>query len=70
MRMVNCSILDYGTIWMKLIFSLQLSSRTQFAKIGNKKLSPKINVKNIKTSFYFVFFSKVSDQTARMRRLI
>ena len=30
-------------------FSLQLSSRTQFAKIDNKKLSLKINVKNIKT---------------------
>ena len=30
------------------IFSLQLSSRTQFAKIINKKLSPKTNVKNIK----------------------
>ena len=29
-------------------FSLQLSLRTQFAKINNKKLSPKINVKNIK----------------------
>ena len=29
-------------------FSLQLSSRTEFAKIQNKKLSPKINVKNIK----------------------
>ena len=29
-------------------FSLQLSSRKQFAKISNKKLSPKINVKNIK----------------------
>ena len=26
-------------------FSLQLSSRTQFAKIKTKKLSPKINVK-------------------------
>ena len=30
------------------LFLLQLSSRTQFAKISNKKLSPKINVKNIK----------------------
>ena len=30
-------------------FSLQLSLQTQFAKIKNKKkLSPKINVKNIK----------------------
>ena len=29
-------------------FSLQLPSRTQFAKISKKKLSPKINVKNIK----------------------
>ena len=31
-------------------FSLQLSSRTQFAKIKIKKLSSKINVKNIKKS--------------------
>ena len=29
-------------------FSLQLSSRTQFAKLTIKKLSPKINVKYIK----------------------
>ena len=29
-------------------FSIQLSSRTQFTKIHNKKLSTKINVKNIK----------------------
>ena len=29
-------------------FSLQLSSQTQFTKINNKKISPKINVKNIK----------------------
>ena len=29
-------------------FSLQLSSRTQFTEINNKKVSPKINVKNIK----------------------
>ena len=33
-------------------FSLQLSLRTQFAKISNKKLSPKINVKNMKTGVY------------------
>ena len=30
------------------IFSVQLSSRTQFAQIKIKKLSPKINVKYIK----------------------
>ena len=30
-------------------YSLQLSSGKQFAKISNKKLLPKINVKNIKT---------------------
>ena len=29
-------------------FYLQLSSQTQFTEISNKKLSPKINVKNIK----------------------
>ena len=35
-------------------FSLQLSSRIQFTKINNKKkLSPKINVKNIKNRFFF-----------------
>ena len=33
-------------------FSLQLSSQTQFAKLVIKKLSPKINVKNIKTRVY------------------
>ena len=33
---VNCSILDYGTIWRN--FSLQLSLPTQFAKISNKKV--------------------------------
>ena len=50
MRRVNCSILvmePFGEIGAN--FSLQLSSRTQFAKISNKKLSQKINVKNIKT---------------------
>ena len=41
MRRVNCSILDYGTIWkIGAIFSPQLSSRTQFAKISNKKVIP------------------------------
>ena len=38
-------------------FSLQLSSRTQSAKISNKKLSPKINVKNIKTGVSSFKFS-------------
>ena len=33
------------------IFPPQLSSQTQFAKIINKKLSPEINVKNIKVEF-------------------
>ena len=33
-------------------FSLQLSLRTHFAKIKNKKKSPKINVKNIKHRVY------------------
>ena len=37
-------------------FSLQLSSRTQFAKISNKKLSSKVNVKTIKTRGFFVCF--------------
>ena len=31
-----------------LIFSLQLSLRTQFTKIDNKKLALKINVKTMK----------------------
>ena len=35
-------------------FSLQLSSRTQFIA-NNKKLSPKINVKNIKNRVFFLF---------------
>ena len=34
-------------------FSLQLSSRTQFTKINNKKVIPKINVKNIKNRGYY-----------------
>ena len=39
MRRVNCSILVHGTIWRNWrFFSLQLSSRTQFAKISNKKV--------------------------------
>ena len=37
-------------------FSLQLSSRTQFAKISTKELSPKIKVKNRKTRGFFFFF--------------
>ena len=39
-------------------FSLQPSSRAQFAKISNKKSSPKINVKNIKTILFFFFFDE------------
>ena len=35
-------------------FSLQLSSRTQLAKISNKEVISKINVKNIKTRVYKV----------------
>ena len=39
MRRVNCSILDYGTIWRNWrLFSLQLSLQTQFAKFSNKKV--------------------------------
>ena len=40
MRRVNCSIYDLGTAWRswRLFFSLQLSSRTQFTKINNKKV--------------------------------
>ena len=56
MRRANCSTLDYGTIWKDWhYFSLLLSSRSQFAKISNKKIkksSLKINVKNIKTRVY------------------
>ena len=33
-------------------FSLQLSSQIEFAKIINKKLLPKIIVKNVKTIVY------------------
>ena len=50
---VNCSILDFGPSGAN--FSLQDSLRTQFA-ISNKKikkLSPKINVKKIKTRVFF-----------------
>ena len=47
MRRVNCSSLEvmepFGETGAN--FSLQLSSRTQFAKISNKMLSPKINLK-------------------------
>ena len=40
MGRVNCSILDYGTVWKKIgaNFSLQLLPRTQFAKISDKKV--------------------------------
>ena len=53
MRRVNIffrgSILDVRTIGeIGANFSLQLSSRTRFDKFNKKKLSPKINVKNIK----------------------
>ena len=41
-------------------FSLQLSSRTQFAKISTKELSPKINVKNIKTRVFLCVFLALS----------
>ena len=42
MRRVNCSILDYETIGeIGANFSLQLSRRTQFAKISNKKVITK-----------------------------
>ena len=49
MRKFNCSwILEpFGEIGAN--FSPQLSLQRQFAKISNKKLSPKINVNNIKT---------------------
>ena len=42
----NCSIYDFGEIGAN--FSVQLSLQTHFAKINNKKLLPKINVKRIK----------------------
>ena len=36
-------------------FSLQLSSRTQFAKISNKKVIAENQCENIKTSFFLFF---------------
>ena len=55
MHRVNCSILDFGTVGeIGANFSPQRSSRRQFAKISNKKLSPKINVKNIKTRVKYI----------------
>ena len=47
LTVASCMMEPFGEIGAN--FSLQLSSRTQFAKISNKKLSPKINVKTIKT---------------------
>ena len=37
-------------------FSLQLSSRTQFAKISNKKVIAENQCRNIKTRVFFFFF--------------
>ena len=46
-----CLILEpFGEIGAN--FSPQLSSRTQIAKISNKKSLPKINVKNIKQEVF------------------
>ena len=42
-------------------FSLQLSTRTQFAKISIKKVITKNNVKNIKTRVYIQYSIKVNS---------
>ena len=51
MHRLNCSILDIGTVWRnwRYFFSTTFITK-QIAKIRNKKLSLKINVKNIKKS--------------------